>query len=171
MLSRMIITKLLRLFSELEQLFTDNEWSHWPWKISRKKCLQLFMTDRCRHDKTETTERTGGWALKTWINVLEQKPHMEHRAYPTEEHGLVGFPSQKKEHWAWVHRVLAQFQRARSLGKTVCRLAYYQLLFQHKNTQRRDPLAAHTWNNSSLPIQTEFSNIKLPVTSVCNLSV
>jgi len=65
---RMIIAKLLRLFPEMEQLFTDNEWSRWSWRLGRKKCLQLFMTDRCRRHKTERTERTGGWALETKIN-------------------------------------------------------------------------------------------------------
>lgn len=35
-LSRIIITNLFRLFSELKQLFTDNEWSLWPWRMGRK---------------------------------------------------------------------------------------------------------------------------------------
>lgn len=60
-LSRIIVTNLPRLFSELEQLFTDNEWSLWPWRMGRKKLLQLFMTDRCRHHKTDITELLGGF--------------------------------------------------------------------------------------------------------------
>lgn len=67
----------------------------------------------------QITEMTGGWALKTRINwtVLGQKAHMEHGVYPAEEHSLMGFPSQKKEHQAWVQWVLAQCRRAQSLGK------------------------------------------------------
>lgn len=55
-------------FQSWSSSLTDNEWSRWPRRMGRKKLLQLFTTDRCRHHKTEITERTGGWALKTRIN-------------------------------------------------------------------------------------------------------
>lgn len=129
------------------------------------------MTGRCRQ-KPEISGRTGGRTLKTRINWKCPWAKASHAAWGAPRWGtLLGLPSQRKKHQAWVQWRLAPLQRAQSLRRTVRRLADYQLLFQHKDTEWRDSLAAHKWNNSSLPIQTEFSNVKSPVTSVCNLSV
>lgn len=50
-------------------------------------------------------------------NALGQKPHVEHGAYPAEEHSLVGFPSQGKEHQAGCRGCLLNFKEQGHLGK------------------------------------------------------
>lgn len=72
----MIITKLCRLLSELEQLFTKKRVELLAMEDGHKE-IQFFMTDIRRHYKDE---RNGRWALKTRINCKSPWAKASHGA-------------------------------------------------------------------------------------------
>lgn len=115
-------------------------------------------------------EITGGWALKTRTNWKRPWAKASRRARSVPCWGTRPFPARKRSIKHRCNGCLLNFKEHGRLGKQFAGWPTTSSSSSTK-TQQRDPLAAHKWNNSSLSIQTEFSNIKLPVTSVCNRSV